>query len=610
MPARSWELERELALLSRLPRARDDDAADDDADDDAAVAAAVAARSSDDDRAARVDEIVALRAIFGEDGDLLGPAADAAARDALEDVVGLFRFDLRVRPELGEGENDADARARLVVSRRDDDDDDDGGGGVEIVSLPPVTLSVILPSDYPSVSPPAFALSASWLSRAALTRAADALDDVCARNAGDVIAFELAAWLKDESAREVFCVDGRLRLRASDGWAGEADDGGGGGDGDGDDGGGGGGATASADAAGSPPPPRGIPTSRGVDDAALAIMRHDATERARRFARAVVRCDVCFDDVAGSDTARVAPGACAHFFCASCVATIARTHVVEGNIASLVCPACGASIPPHVLRRFLSDELYERYETIALERSLAAMPDASRCPRCERVVIEDGDDHCGRCLGCEYTFCGLCRESWHPGESCLTPERKLEVLRSRGGSGAMAALGEDARRKHREQLADAMALRYVEKEGQRCPNCGFGVVKSEGCNKMTCGNCETRFCYKCGDAVDGYEHFRDGGKCALFDLDAVAAWEREMNAARLNAEGRQRDAYVAGDAIAPSNCPSCRQMCYKLANNNHIRCWSCGQRYCHLCRKTVRRGAETAAHFGPGVGKCRQHSAD
>ena len=44
MPARSWELERELALLSRLPRARDDDAADDDADDDAAVAAAVAAR--------------------------------------------------------------------------------------------------------------------------------------------------------------------------------------------------------------------------------------------------------------------------------------------------------------------------------------------------------------------------------------------------------------------------------------------------------------------------------------------------------------------------------------------------------------------------------------
>ena len=394
-----------------------------------------------------MDEIVALRAIFGEDGDLLGPAADAAARDALEDVVGLFRFDLRVRPELGEGEDDADARARLVVSRRDDDDDDDGGGGVEIVSLPPVTLSVILPSDYPSVSPPAFALSASWLSRAALTRAADALDDVCARNAGDVIAFELAAWLKDESAREVFCVDGRLRLRASDGWAGEADDGDGGGDGDGDDGGGGGGATASADAAGSPPPPRGIPTSRGVDDAALAIMRHDATERARRFARAVVRCDVCFDDVAGSDTARVAPGACAHFFCASCVATIARTHVVEGSIASLVCPACGASIPPHVLRRFLSDELYERYETIALERSLAAMPDASRCPRCERVVIEDGDDHCGRCLGCEYTFCGLCRESWHPGESCLTPERKLEVLRSRGGSGAMAALGEDARRK-------------------------------------------------------------------------------------------------------------------------------------------------------------------
>ena len=40
---------------------------------------------------------------------------------------------------------------------------------------------------------------------------------------------------------------------------------------------------------------------------------------------------------------------------------------------------------------------------------------------------------------------------------------------------------------------------------------------------MRRGNCDAFFCYKCGDAVIGYEHFREGGKCTLFDVEAIAA---------------------------------------------------------------------------------------
>ena len=137
-------------------------------------------------------------------------------------------------------------------------------------------------------------------------------------------------------------------------------------------------------------------------------------------------------------------------------------------------------------------------------------------------MLEDEDgDHCAQCARCLYAFCSLCREGWHPGSTCLNPERRLQVLESRA-RGAGDGGGDEARRKHREAVADAMAHRYVEREGKRCPTCGAGVVKSEGCNKMRCGNCDAYFCYKCGDAVIGYEHFREGGKCSLFDVEAIA----------------------------------------------------------------------------------------
>jgi E3 ubiquitin-protein ligase RNF14 len=299
------------------------------------------------------------------------------------------------------------------------------------------------------------------------------------------------------------------------------------------------------------------------------------------------------------------PETCDHAFCADCVHRMCVVHVTEGTVGALRCPepACGAALAPGAVRDALKygdategatrgDSLFERYEKLSLERGLDAMTDLTYCPRCEHAVLEDEDgDHCAQCAQCHYAFCSLCREGWHPGATCLNPERRLEVLESRA-RGARDGGGDEARRKHREAVADAMAHRYVEREGKRCPTCGTGVVKIEGCNKMRCGNCDAFFCYKCGDAVIGYEHFREGGKCSLFDVEAIAAWEREMN------------------AVSQTRCPACRQTNFKLGGNNHIGCWSCGQHYCHACRTIVRRGAETRAHYGAGAGKCRQHTND
>ena len=723
-----WEHELERALVSQLASVRlvDGDETDDGGggEDFEGVRDADA---RDDDRAAQLDELTALASIFGD--DLGGPAAADAKRAAraLEGMCsyddddddagsavetspakGLLRFHLDVQPESYDPNACADADRRgltriVLVSDTTSDASDEHHSHhshhstetFPVTSLPAVRLSVIFPRAYPSAAPPAFALSAAFLPRAALERGARALRRIWdERGAGETaVVFSWVEYLRERALREAFArAPGRargepllddgnqngwplapeVRLDARDGWWGRptstAHD---------DDA-----PNRGASSSSSSRLCHGVPSSRSPDEALVSVLRGDALARARRFARTGHRCGVCFaDDVPGTDMRRcdgrtptfAVPFSeesslhkhgssaddlrssvaltCDHAFCADCVRQMCVLHVTEGTVGALRCPepACGAALAPGAVRDALTgrsydvddvaessadhsarerrersaervDEtlnpnsaersLYERYEKLSLERGLDAMADLTYCPRCEHAVLEDEDgDHCAQCARCLYAFCSLCREGWHPGSTCLNPERRLQVLESRA-RGAGDGGGDEARRKHREAVADAMAHRYVEREGKRCPTCGAGVVKSEGCNKMRCGNCDAYFCYKCGDAVIGYEHFREGGKCSLFDVEAIAAWEREMNAGLVVAEARERDAHVAGLAVSQTRCPACRQPNFKLGGNNHIGCWSCGQHYCHACRSIVRRGADTRAHYGAGAGKCRQHTVD
>ena len=568
-----WELKLERALLSRLAPAPDDD---EEEEEDAQIIA-----PNEEDRSAQLDELMALKSIFGD--DLRGPAAAVAASmcagDDDDETIGAFRFDLTIR---------LDREPRRIDVRID------GAPAATVVYPPPVALHAIFPRDYPSASPPLLALTASWLPPEATDAACDTMAAMWTPGAPAV--FEMAGWLAESSVDECFAPGGVLNLEGCNLRGGRKPRGT---------------QTEGGTEWEARTTLRGVCTSADAQEALFRLLRHDAVEKERRFAVSVHRCGVCLeDDILGSDFVRLCKPRCDHRFCAQCVTSQATLMVRDGTVGLLVCPepGCGAPPDPEVLRSVLSPADYARWERLTLERSLDAMSDLVYCPRCEAPVIEDGDgDHCGRCASCMFAFCSLCRESWHPGETCLTPERRLRVLESRRLGDA--AMGDDARRRHREQVADAMAQRYIDREGKQCPRCNTGVVKSEGCNKMTCGGCGCFFCYKCGKEVFGYEHFREGD-CSLFDLDAIAAWEREMNAAFVVQENRNRDAHVRGGEVRQTRCPKCRQPNWKLERNNHVLCWSCNQHFCCACMRVVRRGQETRDHYGTGPGKCRQHSAD
>lgn len=41
---------------------------------------------------------------------------------------------------------------------------------------------------------------------------------------------------------------------------------------------------------------------------------------------------------------------------------------------------------------------------------------------------------------------------------------------------------------------------------RKCVKCGTGLVKSEGCNRMSC-RCGSFMCYLCREPITGYNHF-------------------------------------------------------------------------------------------------------
>uniref|UniRef100_A0A7N0U4P1 RBR-type E3 ubiquitin transferase n=1 Tax=Kalanchoe fedtschenkoi TaxID=63787 RepID=A0A7N0U4P1_KALFE len=450
------------------------------------------------------DELLAMESIYGENAI------------NLQILGGLRTFQIRLHLEAP-GEFVVAASLNSSTAGSDDD-----SYNLKVQYLPPIVLTCLLPNSYPSNLPPIFTISVKWLDSTKISTLCSMLDAIWNEQSGQEVIYQWAQWLYNSSL-PCLGIENKIVLDLSKAC---------------------------------PPKDKDKRAISGIVSPKVGVqfLKNYNDERCHQsFVQSLHQCCICFIEYPGTEFARLP---CHHYFCWTCLKTYSNITVNEGTVNKLQCPTakCGGMIPPDLLKRLLGEEAFERWESLTLQKSLESMSDVSYCPRCETACIED-EDHFAQCFKCFYSFCSLCMEKRHVGIQCMTPELKLQILQDRQNS---SQVREDQKRKERDKISEILSVKEIHRDSKQCPTCNMAISRTEGCNKMVCGNCENYFCYSCGKAIDGYDHFKEGG-CNLFTEKMVREWEERINV-------RQMLGQVQVEA-APDRahgCPNCRQLNVKV----------------------------------------------
>ncbi|XP_026411050.1 E3 ubiquitin-protein ligase RNF14-like [Papaver somniferum] len=439
----------------------------------------------------------------------------------------------------------------------------------KVQCLPPIVLTCLLPKAYPSHSAPFFTISVLWMNVTRISSLCQMLDTIWTEQSGQEIVYPWVDWLQNSSLSYLE-FDNIIPLDSFE----------------------------KADNAGDR---RAVSESVSPEVDIPSILNYNDDKCNEIFCQNLHQCCICLSEYAGTKFVRLP---CKHFFCRNCMETYSTMHAKES--VAILCPQvkCGELVPPGLVRSLIGDEKFEHWESKLFHVTLDSMSDLVYCPRCEMACLED-DDHLAQCPRCFFSSCCLCRDRFHVGVQCTTPEEKLKFLQI-GNRQHFTKLMAQQKQKELDMINQLRSMEEIMRISKQCPNCMMAISRTEGCNHMHCSNCEHDFCYKCGEEYDMGKY--SCKNCVLFDEETIRRWEAEMTPRQTGLLRQERqilnEVRAEDPANHPSSCPICRQMNTKVENNNHIFCWSCEKHYCYLCRKIVKRGSQ---HYGPKG--CKQHSA-
>lgn len=203
------------------------------------------------------------------------------------------------------------------------------------------------------------------------------------------------------------------------------------------------------------------------------------------------------------------------------------------------------------------------------------------------------------CAVCGFVFCTRCKGVFHPGTECPSQFDSLEAR--------AAGRGPDAEKARME----LMTMRFLAQTTKRCPKCGVGIEKTDGCSKVLCQNCKSYFCWRCNKEIKGYDHFANSD-CRLFDDDEIRRWNQQMRTVDRE-QARAQEARFLAHFIDPEElrrqsreCPRCRTVVIREGRNNHVRCHACATHFCAKCFQVLPRN-KAGDHFNK-LRVCPQHS--
>ncbi|KAM5213689.1 E3 ubiquitin-protein ligase RNF216 isoform 5-T7 [Hipposideros larvatus] len=202
----------------------------------------------------------------------------------------------------------------------------------------------------------------------------------------------------------------------------------------------------------------------------------------------LIECRCCYGEFPFEELTQCAD---AHLFCKECLIRYAQEAVFGSGKSELSCMegSCTCSFPTSELEKVLPQTiLYKYYERKAEEEVAAAYADELvRCPSCSFPALLDSDVKRFSCPNprCRKETCRKCQGLWkeHSGLTCEELAEKDDI-------------------KYRTSIEEKMTAARIRK----CHKCGTGLIKSEGCNRMSC-RCGAQMCYLCRVSINGYDHF-------------------------------------------------------------------------------------------------------
>ena len=179
---------------------------------------------------------------------------------------------------------------------------------------------------------------------------------------------------------------------------------------------------------------------------------------------------------------------CHHICCNDCYFEYIKEKINNNQINRINCPQkdCQIILNNNFIEKkiFKDSNLLEKYLKLERRRQLMLDPNVQLCPYpdCESYAKKEDNNKYVCCIGKKHKFCFNCLKDWHGKNKCdNSVDKSFQKWRNS----------------------------YKVK---RCPRCKFFIEKNEGCNHITCRNCNYEFCWLCMGKYS-YNHF-DFGRCA------------------------------------------------------------------------------------------------
>ncbi|XP_074058467.1 E3 ubiquitin-protein ligase RNF216 isoform X2 [Macrotis lagotis] len=202
----------------------------------------------------------------------------------------------------------------------------------------------------------------------------------------------------------------------------------------------------------------------------------------------MIECRCCYGEFAFEELTQCVDG---HLFCKECLIKYAQEAVFGSGKSELSCmeASCTCSFPTSELEKVLPETILRKYYERKAEEEVAAAcaDELVRCPFCNFPALLDNEVKWFSCPNprCRKETCRKCQGLWkeHNGITCEQLAEKDDI-------------------KYRTSIEEKMTAARIRK----CHKCGTSLIKSEGCNRMSC-RCGSQMCYLCRASINGYDHF-------------------------------------------------------------------------------------------------------